>query len=121
MTNLIHLLVRTEVNGPETFSATAIEAQMQVAWKLQGLRKLKCARAFPHFGYLSWRARLVASAAVGREVKTEPGLFLAREGLSAANGDRIASREIRRCGGHPLDSNRIPVAEVFRTQLKRDA
>src|SRR4051812_6466894 len=32
---LLHLLLGAEVNGPETFSATAIEAQMQVAWMLQ--------------------------------------------------------------------------------------
>ncbi len=36
MTDLLHLLLGAEVNGPETFSAATIEAQMQVAWMLQG-------------------------------------------------------------------------------------
>ena len=70
MADLLHLLLGAEINGPETFSATTIEAQMQVAWMLQGLSKLKYARAFPHLGYLSWRAGIWTDAGVCGQVKT---------------------------------------------------
>src|SRR3954468_19262747 len=75
VTNLLHLLLGAEVNGPKAFSVFTIEAQMQVAWMHHGLRKLKCARASLHVCSLSRGYRLWADVTACGEVQTQFSFF----------------------------------------------